>query len=282
MWNYKGLKDGAMQAEYCKKLLDVSRGHLLNVAIENASVVQNDGYEIDGQFVSLKEALTEMCIEFPPDKSLSPIKTQPNSITNVQIRNETTELVARDLTGQGHRPLVLNFANGHTAGGGYLRGARAQEETLCYASTLYETIKDSPMYKFHSRWNNDVTDYALVSKTWVFRNETYDLLMEPWQMDVITCAAPIVYGSTSEKDAANLMDSRIHRVLHIAHHLGYSSLVLGAWGCGAFRNNPVLISEIFRKHLEHSFAGCFEEVVFAIADWSPERRFLAPFHKAFS
>ena len=79
-----------------------------------------------------------------------------------------------------------------------------------------------------------------------------------------------------------LLRSRIHRVLHIANAMGYESLVLGAWGCGAFGNDPETTAADFKSALAGDFRYCFAEVAFAIADWSPERRFLGPFRDAFA
>ena len=73
------------------------------------------------------------------------------------------------------------------------------------------------------------------------------------------------------------MHQRIERIYEIAASLGYQNLVLGAWGCGAFANDPYAVAQSFRDHLENCFAGWFSEVTFAIADWSTERKFLKPF-----
>jgi uncharacterized protein (TIGR02452 family) len=71
-------------------------------------------------------------------------------------------------------------------------------------------------------------------------------------------------------------------VLKIAQAFGYSSLVLGAWGCGAFANDPQRTAVDFRRALENDFSGAFSDVVFAITDWSAERKFLGPFRDVFA
>ena len=81
--------------------------------------------------------------------------------------------------------------------------------------------------------------------------------------------------------AGDLLQSRIRRVLAIAAAYGYQALVLGAWGCGAFGNDPARTARDFHAALAGDFAGAFAAVVFAITDWSPERRFLAPFAAVF-
>ena len=77
------------------------------------------------------------------------------------------------------------------------------------------------------------------------------------------------------------MQKRIHRVLAIAYAYGHDALVLGAWGCGAFGNDPARTAADFRTALETDFAGAFASVVFAVTDWSAERRMLGPFKDAF-
>ena len=71
-------------------------------------------------------------------------------------------------------------------------------------------------------------------------------------------------------------------MLAIASARGYESLVLGAWGCGAFGNDPVRTAQDFRQALETDFAGHFSDIVFAVTDWSPERKTLGPFRDAFA
>jgi uncharacterized protein (TIGR02452 family) len=110
----------------------------------------------------------------------------------------------------------------------------------------------------------------------VFRNDPGEPLPSPWLLDVITCPAP--YAPTiGQAEASILLRDRIHRVLAVARAFGYESLVLGAWGCGAFGNDPAQTARDFRDALEGPFAGSFSRVLFAITDWSPERRFLGPF-----
>ena len=75
---------------------------------------------------------------------------------------------------------------------------------------------------------------------------------------------------------------RIHRVLAVSEAYGYRTLVLGAWGCGAFRNDPQRTANDFRKAIESDFRGAFSDIVFAITDSSPERRHLGPFRDVFA
>ncbi len=110
----------------------------------------------------------------------------------------------------------------------------------------------------------------------MFRLDDGTSLDPPWTVSFLTCAAPYA-PAVGQPQAGDLLKERIHRVLAIAGAYGYDALVLGAWGCGAFANDAWRTAQDFRGALEGEFAGIFSEVVFAVTDWSPERRFLGPF-----
>jgi uncharacterized protein (TIGR02452 family) len=80
--------------------------------------------------------------------------------------------------------------------------------------------------------------------------------------------------------AGDLLQQRIARVLAIARAHGHSALVLWAWGCGAFGNDSQRTARGFHAALL-AHVGAFSQVVFAIADWSRQQRFLAPFAARF-
>jgi uncharacterized protein (TIGR02452 family) len=203
-------------------------------------------------------------------------------MTQVQVTNETTLGAARRLVDRGLRPLALNFANGVHPGGGFLMGARAQEEVLCRSSALYQTLVDDPMYRAHrERPQPDSTDWTIYSPDVpVFRTDDGTALPHPWLLSFITCAAPFA-PDIGQPKAGDLLQKRIHRVLAVAAAFRHATLVLGAWGCGAFQNDPHRTAQDFRRALARDFQGAFSEIVFAITDWSPERRFLGPFRDAF-
>jgi uncharacterized protein (TIGR02452 family) len=221
-------------------------------------------------------------VSIPPEASLPPHEESPFPETRVQVTNETTLGASRRLVERGLRPLALNFANGVQPGGGFLIGARAQEEVLCRSSALYPTLADDPMYEEHARRPRpDSTDWTIYSPDVpVFRQDDGTELERPWLLCFLTCAAPYA-PAVGQPEAGDLLQKRIHRVLAIARAYGHCVLVLGAWGCGAFGNDPDRTASDFRQALEGEFSGAFSEVVFAIADWSAERRFLGPFRGVF-
>jgi len=201
----------------------------------------------------------------------------------VQVTNETTLEASLRLIERGLQPLALNFANGTQPGGGFLGGARAQEEVLCRSSALYQTLVDDPMYEEHrKRQLPDYTDWAIYSPDVpVFRMDNGTELQHPWLLSFITCAAPYA-PVIGQPQAGDLLQKRIHRVLAIARSYRHAALVLGAWGCGAFANDPHRTAMDFRRALENDYSGAFSDIVFAITDWSPERKFLGPFRDVFA
>lgn len=218
-----------------------------------------------------------------PDAPLPTTERTVQGETRVQVSNETTLQASRRLIESGLRPLALNFANGIQPGGGFLNGARAQEEVLCRSSALCCTLVDDPMYEHHrGRQQPDSTDWTIYSPDVpVFRTDDGTELDRPWLLGFLTCAAPYA-PEIGQPEAGDLLQKRIHRVLAIARAYGYYALVLGAWGCGAFANDPHRTAIDFRQALENDFSGAFFDIVFAITDWSPERRFLGPFRDVFS
>ena len=239
-----------------------------------------------GQQVVWRDAVQSACaakLSIPPDAILPGNEPTALTETKVQVTNETTLGASRRLTEQGLRPLALNFANGIHPGGGFLNGARAQEEVLCRSSALYQTLVGDPMYEEHrKRPLPDSTDWAIYSPDVpVFRMDDGMELQHPWLLSFITCAAPFA-PVVGQLRAGDLLQKRIRRVLAIAQSYGHSVLVLGAWGCGAFANDPHRTAIDFRGALENDYAGAFSDIVFAITDWSPERKFLGPFRDVFA
>ncbi len=214
-------------------------------------------------------------VSIPPDASLPGLRGQSLNDTMVSVMNQTTLAAALALVSDGHRPLALNFANGVEPGGGFLRGATAQEETLCRSSALYATLSGDRMYEFH-RENDPAasSDWAILSPDVpVFRNDAGMETDKPWPLSFLTCAAPYA-PAIGRTESAKLLRKRIHRALAIARAYEYESLVLGAWGCGVFGNDPHQTAMDFREALEAEFAGAFSRVIFAITDWSHQRRYL--------
>jgi uncharacterized protein (TIGR02452 family) len=246
----------------------------------NGYYVNRSGARVD--WSHYVEAACAAKVSIPPGLSLKPHEFLTFPETRVQVTNETTLGASRRFIESGLKPLALNFANGVNPGGGVLLGARAQEEALCRSSSLYQTLIGDPMYDEHGkRPRPDSTDWAIYSPAVpVFRADDGSELESPWMLCFLTCAAPYAYD-IGQPESGDLLQRRIHRVLAIARAYGYSALVLGAWGCGAFGNDVGRAAADFRLALEYEFRGAFSDIVFAITDWTPERIFLGSFRDVF-
>jgi len=279
--------DSPERAEACRRALELPRdraAELGRTAVEAAGqgfYSDDSGARVDWR-AQVEAALAAKRSIRPEDPLPEPAPGAAHH-TEVQVRNETTLVAARRLVEEGERPLALNFANGVHPGGGFLRGARAQEEVLCRSSALHATLAGDPMYAAHAaRPLPDSSDWAILSPgVPVFRRDDGSRLAQPWTLGFLTAAAPYA-PALGQPAAGDLLAARIRRVLAIAAASGYEVLVLGAWGCGAFGNDPERTARDFRRALEEERAGRLRRVVFAIADWSPARRFLGPFRDAFA
>ena len=278
--------DSAEMAASRKNELDIPRSIALELGKSAVLAAKTGEYiDADDQPVDWGQQVQRSCaatVSIPPDAPLPSHKNIQYSETQIQVTNETTFVAAKRLINNGSKPLALNFANGVAPGGGFLHGAKAQEEVLCRSSALYLTLVGDPMYRDHSRrYESDSTDWTIYSPNVpVFRTDAGAPLEQPWLLSFLTCAAP--YAPTvGQPKSGTLLQQRIYRILDIARAYGYETLILGAWGCGAFGNDTWKTARDFRQALETEFTGAFSEIVFAITDWSPERKFLGPFLETF-
>ena len=185
------------------------------------------------------------------------------------------------------RPVVMNFANALRPGGGFLNGARAQEESLCRNRSLYHSIssyKAMEMYVYNTKHLNPLdSDYMLLSpNVCVFRDPNGNLLQKPYNVSVVTIAAPNKNGrakGVKQETLDDIMEYRLRRMLYAAARYGYKDLVLGAWGCGAFGHDTEKVAGYFYKlFFEEEFKKYFDNVVFAVLNDDAK---LADFRKVF-
>jgi uncharacterized protein (TIGR02452 family) len=200
------------------------------------------------------------------------------SLTIIGVRNVTTLAAAKELHAAhgAERVALLNFASARNPGGGFLNGSQAQEESLARASGLYASLNRTTDYYEANRRERSAlyTDHMIYSpRVPVFRDDHDRLLDEPWHASIITAPA-VNAGVVRSNEPHNVprirevMARRIEYVLALAAHQGQSALVLGAWGCGVFRNDPSEVAELFGDMLlgEGRYARAFAEIVFAVLD----------------
>lgn len=255
----------------------------------------------DGATVAIRDALAA-CVGntryYEPD-DLSDIyrhvMAQPaSSVTTFAVTNETTlQACALLVASQQYQRIgVLNFASARKPGGGFLRGARAQEESLARSSGLYYSLRQCPQfYDFHR-----AQDTALYSDRMIYspacpvlRDDEGNWLAQPYTVDFITSPAPNA-GVVTRNEPANrghivpTLTERARKVLALAAHHGCEALVLGAWGCGVFQNDPATVARIFANYLSPDgiFGGRFRHVSFAVFDTSRARETFGSFTTRFA
>jgi uncharacterized protein (TIGR02452 family) len=209
--------------------------------------------------------------------------------TTFRVVNSTTLAACRQLLAEGFEDVAcLNFASAKNPGGGFLNGSQAQEESLARASGLYPCI--APMRAMYDANRQSpsclYSDHMIYSpRVPVFRDDEDALLDEPYPISIITSPAVNV-GALAKHETpliASTMLTRIEKVLSVAVAHEHTALVLGAWGCGVFRNDPNDVARWFRHHLCDSpaFRNAFRIVVFAVYDLTADQHALRPFAEAF-
>ena len=200
-----------------------------------------------------------------------------------EITNESTLEAALRL--KDINPCVLNFASATNPGGGFLRGAVAQEESIARSSCLYRTLTPhSEFYRQNRAAPCVYQDYAIYSPdVTIFRNDYGELLETPYNATILTSAAPNMLAARNLAgfvvgDVEDAFYLRVKQVLNIMRYEGHTNLILGAWGCGAFGNDPWVIASFFYDALEQY--PWFDNVLFAIYD-KPESERLIAFQETF-
>jgi uncharacterized protein (TIGR02452 family) len=197
---------------------------------------------------------------------------------------EAAEVYAR----QGKKVCVLNFASSTNPGGGVVNGSSAQEECICRCTTLYPCLNTDEMwsefYKPHRKAANPLynNDCIYTPDVCVFKSGTNFPEILPkdewWSVNILTCAAPNLRerpsnamnphaGDKATKitptELEKLLTKRIRRIFEIAVTNGNEVLILGAFGCGAFRNPPEIVAKVFNTVMQ-DYLCYFDTIEYAV------------------
>ncbi|MCD8361398.1 MAG: TIGR02452 family protein [Lachnospiraceae bacterium] len=263
-----------------------------NIAIfeDTLTIARQGHYLYDGIEIPLQisaEQMTEVQAFSPEripqlaneeDRAGRPLGVHENIRTWVSGRDSyeaAIEMLKSVPAGSNEKPgvLVLNFANPVHPGGGVTRGASAQEEDLCRRSTLYLSLTSraaGEMYRYNAALKGYcASDFMLLSPyVEILKDSEGMSLPETYVVSVMTAAAPMVSRGGIEKGRLHdLLTQRIHAIFQVAAHCGYRNLVLGAWGCGAFGNDPETMATLFAQEVKRwndvgSFR--FRQIEFAV------------------
>jgi uncharacterized protein (TIGR02452 family) len=274
-----------------------SRNERAAIAMETVHILSTGSYTgPSGRVLSILPEVNDSVNEtrlFAPGQLAKIAAAGPavSAAPQIRVANCTTLSAARELHAAhgAERIALLNFASARNPGGGFLSGSQAQEESLARASGLYASLSRMGDYYAANRRSKSAlyTDHMIYSPLVpVFRDDADGLLDEPWCVSMITAPAVnagVVRSQEPENSAQirDVMNRRIECVLALAAHFGHGALVLGAWGCGVFANDPREVAELFAGHLlgQGRYARAFAEVAFAILDRRGD--IIRPFAEAF-
>ena len=201
--------------------------------------------------------------------------------TIVEVVNMDCLYDAKLLIGEGLHPAVLNMASFHTPGGGVEKGSAAQEESIFrrtnIALSLYQFHAVGENYGLKQREERYPLDYNFGGiyspEVTVFRKSESDgceLLEDPFKVDVITVSAiknPTLKDGHIVPWVCDTLMNKIRQIFDMAIANGNDSLVLGAFGCGAYGTPPEHMANLFKKVLENEkYKTAFRVVSFAIID----------------
>lgn len=197
---------------------------------------------------------------------------------------ETAEVYAK----QGKKVCVLNFASATNPGGGVVNGSSAQEECICRCTTLYPCLNTDEMwnafYKPHRKAANPLynNDCIYTPEVCVFKSDVNFPELLPrndwWSVNILTCAAPNLRERPSNamnpyagaeaakitpEELEKLLTSRVRRIFEIAVADGNEVLILGAFGCGAFRNPPQIVAKVFNTVMQ-DYLCCLDTIEYAV------------------
>lgn len=273
---------------------------LKGVAKETLSILEAGRYIAPSgktvEFLAEQQAAVAGTMLYTPEQAYALLEEQAGcnstSQPTIEVTDETTQIAARRLVQVEECTdlVLLNYASARNPGGGFIRGAKAQEEDLARCSGLYPCLLTQPTYYEANRAQDSLlyTDHGIYSPRvpW-FRTRSRELLESVFLASVITAPAPNA-GQALRRDLdagpaiATALQRRAGIVLAIARANGHRSLLLGAWGCGVFRNQPDMVANVFGEWLAGThFQGCFDRVVFAIYDSTRDKTTLRAFQQRF-
>ena len=225
-----------------------------------------------------------------------------DTLANVVISKKRSFQAAVEY--KGTKIAVHNFASATNPGGGVVKGSSAQEECLCRCSTLYYCLNTKEMlegfYYPHRAEKNPIhnDDVIYTPGVTVFKSDTpnpVSLSERDWyDVDVITCAAPNLRpvpanqfnsgdGSKpvriSDKDLLQIHEQRLARIMDVAVVNGVETVILGAFGCGAFQNKPEVVA-LAAKNVIKNYLHSFKNIEFAVYCSSNDDRNYKAFERA--
>ncbi len=262
--------EGLTPEEIEKKDMERARKRKTNISLlqEAQEICQKGNYEKNGKRVELGITPSQMtgARVLLPEEVKSLAAGEPKDVPcafsceNMDALSLAKVKCLDPSYGAGNgdgRILLLNLASAIRPGGGVRDGMGGQEEALCRNSTLLMSLESDaakPYYEYNNELNTRMGSDAVILSpdVVVFRDEKGELLDEPFVISVLTCSAPNVrfgFEGRTEAEYKKLLQTRIEAIPRCAVNLGYKNIILGAFGCGAFKNDAALVSDYFYQAL---------------------------------
>ena len=171
---------------------------------------------------------------------------------------------------------LLNFASYYRPGGGFLKGSYSQEESLCHVSGLYPVLKAQHVYRDRAKETDTPCTYKseVIYSVDVPFTTVPDTLGSPMLVDVLSCAAPNCNKVPISK--RKLVEEEIAKRLEACYLIPYMNgtnvLILGAWGCGVFKNDVAYVAHVFSE-LNKKYGSLYEKVIYAIPNQNMRNTF---------
>ena len=255
-------------------------------ALEVVDICRKGSYLVSNNEIKFGDKMFECMKEtfyVPASKSyvapvqFSGLKTFENSVKIELTGEKTVDTIfrLRDMQNVG----VLNFASARKAGGGFMTGAQAQEESLCLCSGLYSCLTTEEGRKYYAENDKEhfacYTDAMIYSSKVPFFKNSQNQNVDYVCVDVLTCPAinrGVLMGTVNTAKNIDVYDAkmrdRMFKCLCLFKERGCKTLILGAFGCGVFGNHPATISKNWFDLLSYYDFG-FEHIVFAVYDRPP-------------
>ena len=242
-------------------------------------------------FKSIKSEITKAKVY----KKEFKVITKKQYETTTDCINEDCAKVGYNLIKEGYNPVILNLASNVKPCGGYDKGTSAQEESLCYMSTLSQSlyqfgniklkcVKECGVKNIPGVYPLDINYGGVYSPNVLFfRNnidKKYSMRENPFFCSIVTVASLsnkirneytvdenkyCNEDGTLNSEGLEIEQNKIRTIYRIALDNNHDSIVLGAFGCGVYNLLPKEISKLFYDILqEEEFKNKFKKVVFAI------------------
>lgn len=264
---------------------------LLAKVFHNTVQIVNSGsyFTEDGNFVTLPDdhKMINGTVFYDKEFSVDNVPALKQE-TIIEITNRDCLKETIRLKKEGYFPAVLNMASRQNPGGGVRKGSRAQEESIFRRTNLFRSLYQFVPYagifgvaKAEQQYPLDPDFGGIYSPDVIlFRDSERNgctLLEKPEYINVISVAAmrnpDLTQSGEISGHLINGVKNKMRTIFRIALRHRHDALVLGAWGCGAYKNPPRHIASLFHEVLnEKEFKNKFRKIIFAIVEDHNSRR----------